>query len=157
MLRETRVTRRSRMEKGYHCSKVSYWARSTLGASFRMVVPPVLIRTSAECNCSKQTREVPNSRHGSPDSRFDRETGRKPLIPDSAGIGNRETPRFRIRPGPVIAVPGPGIGVPRHAGDFLVSAQAGRKCRVVPISTTAHASVRCLRRAHVAQMAFACI
>ena len=43
------------------------------------------------------------------------ETGRESPIPDSAGIGNREIPRFPIRPGPGIAVPGPGIGVPRAA------------------------------------------
>ncbi len=50
-------------------------------------------------------RKVPNSR--SPDSRlgFGRETGRETPIPDSAGIGNREIPRFPIRPGPGIAVP----------------------------------------------------
>ena len=34
-----------------------------------------------------------------PDSRFGRETGREFPIPDSAGIGNREIPRFPTRPG----------------------------------------------------------
>ena len=41
--------------------------------------------------------EIPNSR--SPDSRFGRESGRESPIPDSAGIGNREIPRFPIWPG----------------------------------------------------------
>jgi hypothetical protein len=41
--------------------------------------------------------EIPNSR--SPDSRFGRETGRELPIPDRPGIGNREIPRFPIRPG----------------------------------------------------------
>jgi hypothetical protein len=41
--------------------------------------------------------EIPNSR--SPDSRFGRESGREFPVPDSAGNGNREIPRFPIRPG----------------------------------------------------------
>jgi hypothetical protein len=43
-----------------------------------------------------------------PDFKVGPETGRESPIPDSAGIGNREMPRFPIRPGPGIAVPGPG-------------------------------------------------
>jgi hypothetical protein len=52
-------------------------------------------------------------RAGSPQfpfPRFGRETGGESPIPDFAGIGNREIPRFPIRPGPGIAVPGPGSG-----------------------------------------------
>ncbi len=41
--------------------------------------------------------EIPDSR--SPDSRFGKETEREFPIPDSAGNGNREFPRFPIRPG----------------------------------------------------------
>ena len=137
-------TRRSRMEKAYHCSTINYWDRSTLRASFRMIVPPVLIGTSAECNCSKQTRKSPIP---------------VPPIPDLAGErgGN---PRFPTRPES-------GIGkspVSRFGRDrYYTKSRAarrgiswsGRKCRVVPISTTVHASVRCLH-VPVAQMAFAC-
>ncbi len=66
-----------------------------------------------------RTRKSPIPRRFPGDSRFGRrETGRESPIPDSAGIGNREIPRFPIRPGPGlgIAVPGPpGMGVPRAA------------------------------------------
>jgi hypothetical protein len=56
-----------------------------------------------------QTRKSPTPVPTIP-RRFGRETGRESPIPDSAG--NREVPRFPIRPGPGIAVPGPGIAVP---------------------------------------------
>ncbi len=58
------------------------------------------------------TPNLLNSR--SPDSRF--QVGRERPgegIPDSrsAGIGNREVPRFPIRPGPGIAGPGNSAGI----------------------------------------------
>ncbi len=62
-----------------------------------------------------QTRKPPIPAPPIPDLAERR--GRESPISDSesAGIGNREIPRFPIRPGPGIAVPVPGIGVPRAA------------------------------------------
>jgi hypothetical protein len=71
-----------------------------------------------------------NPQFPSPRFRSGWETGRESPIPDSAGIGNRETPRFPIRPGPGIRVPA-AAGRGRRAGDFLVgAAHCATSCRL---------------------------
>ena len=84
------------------------WYSSTAGLPLRLDISVRIIRTVTRARKVHPLSalrlgldlppdpEIPNSR--SPDSRFGRgrETGREPPIPESAGIGNREIPRFPI-------------------------------------------------------------
>jgi hypothetical protein len=65
--------------EGYRCCATPIY--SSVASRFK----PVDISEVAQA--ARSDPEIPNSR--SPDSRFDRETGREPPFPDSAGTGNR--------------------------------------------------------------------